>query len=200
MKEILISILRDRTTGQLQFRDAVERLASILAVDVSQFIPKEKSSIETPVGASKGFQFKHPIALIPILRSGVALLPTFMRYYPAAEVGFIGIYREEATALPHHYYHKLPKLSKSHRVIILEPMLATGGSLSVCIQLLKSQGVPEENIIIANIISAPEGIEVIMQAYPKIKLVTTQKDEKLNDQKFIVPGLGDFGDRFFGTL
>lgn len=200
MKDVLISILRDRNTAQSDYRAAVEKLALLLAIEVSALLPKEISTIQTPIAAAKGYQFKNQIMLVPILRSGLALLHSFMTFFPSADVGFIGIYRDEKTTLPNHYYHKFPRINSKNDVIILEPMLATGGSLSFSVRMLMENGVPEENIIIANIIAAPEGLKTINHHFPKVRVVITQMDEKLNENKFIVPGLGDFGDRYFGTV
>lgn len=200
MKQTLVTILRDYRTGQTDFRIATEKLASLLAVEASAYLDKEENTIQTPVGSAAGYRFKNQVVLVPILRSGLALLYPFMHFYPDVKVGFIGMRRDEVTAEPQNYYHNLPSIAPKDDVIVLEPMLATGGSLSVSIRILLEHGVPEEKIIIANVIAAPEGIRVITENFPKLRLIIAQTDDRLNERKFIVPGLGDFGDRYFGTI
>ena len=200
MKETLVTTLRDYRSGQTDFRLATEKLASLLAIEVSTYLPKAENTIQTPLSPAPGYRFKNQIVLVPILRSGLALLYPFMHFYPDVKVGFIGMRRNEVTAEPQNYYNNLPRIAPNDDVLVLEPMLATGGSLSVSIRILLEHGVPEEKIIIANVIAAPEGIKVIKENFPKLRLIITQIDERLNERKFIVPGLGDFGDRYFGTL
>lgn len=200
MKQTLVTILRDYRTGQTDFRIATEKLASLLAVETSAYLAKEENTVQTPVGSATGYRFKNKVVLVLILRSGLALLYPFMHFYPDVKVGFIGMRRDEVTAEPQNYYHNLPSIAPKDDVIVLEPMLATGGSLSVSIRILLEHGVPEEKIIIANVVAAPEGIKVITENFPKLRLIIAQTDERLNERKFIVPGLGDFGDRYFGTI
>lgn len=199
MIKFLISILRNKNTTSLEFRRASEQLASILAFQVAELLDEQAVSIQTPLAQTQGFKIKNSIALVPILRSGLALLPSFLQCYPHATIGFIGMRRHEITAIPENYYSNLPVFNKEDTIIVLEPMLATGGSLSVALQLLLEKNVPEEKIIVANVIASPEGYALLTKKFPKVRFLIAQMDEALNEYKFIVPGLGDFGDRYFGT-
>jgi uracil phosphoribosyltransferase len=199
-KETLITTLRNREMGQRDFRLATEKLGALLALEVAGLLQTSEVAIQTPISPTEGFVFSNQIILVPILRSGLALMYPFLRFFSEAKVGFIGMRRDAVTTEPQHYYHNLPQINPKDDVLILEPMLATGRSLSVSIEILKENGVPEEKMILASIIAAPEGLQVMQEKFPKIKLVIAQQDEGLNANKFIVPGLGDFGDRYFGTL
>jgi uracil phosphoribosyltransferase len=139
------------------------------------------------------------LVIIPILRAGLAMLPAFLTLYPDAAVGFFGMRRDEETKKPHLYYQNLPVLSPKHTVILIDPMIATGGSGSLALEKILETGVEEKNIIYVGIIGAPEGIKSVREKTPKINLVVAQVDEKLNSNAFIMPGIGDFGDRYFGT-
>ena len=137
--------------------------------------------------------------MLPVIRSGLSLLPTFLKYYQNAKVGFVGLARDEETAQAHWYYKKLPALSGKEYIIILEPMLATGGTALLVLEELKNSGADMNKIIFVSVVCAPEGIEKINAEFPSVKIITVGVDSHLNDKKFIVPGLGDFGDRYFGT-
>lgn len=180
-KAELIAILRNRKTPMVEFKRISNQLAAIIAGEIK-----------------KEFSTSDGIVLVPILRAGMALLTFFMHAFESARVGFIGIYRDEK-AKPHLYYENLPTLSPSDQVIILDPMVATGGSTLVTIDKLLSAGASPSHITVVGMIGAPEGKEAILSAYPEINLRLAILDDKLNDRKYIVPGLGDFGDRFFGT-
>lgn len=199
MKDILLTRLRDRNATLEQFRDAAEKLGLLLAIEAAAQLPKKSVTVETPLASTKGEKLSSQVVLVPILRSGLIFLPSFLHYYPNALVGFIGIRREEVTAIPHLYYSKLPPFTKDYRIVVLDPMLATAGSANLAIQVLKESGAAEEQIILASAIAAPEGIKRLKEEVPGVKIVALQIDEKLNAQKFIFPGLGDFGDRYFGT-
>lgn len=199
MKDILLTILRDRQTTQTQYRIATEKLASYLAIEASAYLKKEQFSIQTPLTSTEGIRFQNDIILVPILRAGLALLYPFLRFYPEARVGFLGMRRDEVTAEPFHYYENLPYFKESDDVMVLEPMIATGGSSVISVDILKKWGVKEEKIIFVSVIAAPEGLERLKKHHPHIKLVVAQVDKSLNKEKFIIPGLGDFGDRYFGT-
>ncbi|QVL56976.1 MAG: uracil phosphoribosyltransferase [Simkaniaceae bacterium] len=176
----LLSILRDRSTNMISFKKASNELAILIAESVKKEINSES------------------VVLVPILRAGMALLPTFMDTFESARVGFVGIHRDEK-AFPHLYYEKLPPLSATDHVIILDPMVATGGSTLVTLEKLTSIGADPTHISIVGMIGAPEGKEAILNRFPSIHLHLAILDEKLDDKKYIFPGLGDFGDRFFGT-
>lgn len=198
MKEALITILRDKNTSLEAFRHAADELAGVLAIEASASIPKTAIQVETPLGMTKGTAFNKEILLIPILRSGLVLLNPFLHFYPAASVGFVGAARDEATAKAHLYYTHLPKFKEEHVIFILDPMIATGGSACLCFSLLKNLGAKESQIHLVSYIAAPEGIAHIHKEYPQITLHIAKIDDGLDANKWIVPGLGDFGDRYYG--
>ncbi|MCP5505963.1 MAG: uracil phosphoribosyltransferase [Chlamydiales bacterium] len=176
-----LAILRNRETPMVEFKKSAHALAKHIAQEVKQEIQAEE------------------IVLVPILRAGMALLPPFMETFPKARVAFIGIHRDE-NAQPHLYYEKFPPFSENDHFIILDPMIATGGSTLLTLKKLLSLGAHPSRISIVSMIGAPEGKEAILAPYPKIHLHIAILDTKLDAKKYIVPGLGDFGDRFFGTL
>jgi len=200
MKQILMSILRNKQTSMSEFREAANKLAFILAKETADLLEKEEIKITTPFGESKGYKFKNNIVFIPILRSALSLLYPFLEFFEKAKVGFIGLKRNEKTAIADLYYKNLPKISNTDDVIILDPMIATGGSGIDAIKILIENGIKEEKMIFVSVICSKIGVEKIKNEYQKVKIIFTQQDDKLNDKKFIVPGLGDFGDRYFGTL
>lgn len=199
MKNVLISILKNKKTSLSHYRDATEKLGYLLAAEAAELIPKEVFVFDTPLVETKGIRICSGIAIIPILRSGMALLPSFLRYFSEASVGFIGMKRDELTAVPLNNYQNLPKITSTSRIIILEPMIATGGSITAAIEILLEKGALQENIIVAGVLAAPEGLDFLKKTMPKIQIVVGEVDQCLNASKFIVPGLGDFGDRYFGT-
>lgn len=199
MKELLLTILRDKNTKTADFRKAADDLALILANETAEFLPKEKFAIQTPLTKTAGYKFKNEIMLVPILRAGLALLPAFLKTFPNAKAGFIGLKRDEKTYEAKLYYKNIPKISGNDSVIILDPMLATGGSLVEVIRILLATGVKEEKIIYIGVVSAPEGVKNLKKNFPKIKTIIAANDQKLNKQKYILPGLGDFGDRYFSS-
>jgi uracil phosphoribosyltransferase len=199
-EEILVSQLRNTASSTRQFRLVSEKIAELLVSKVVDCLPTKMVEIETPVTRCQGQILLGKVELVSIMRSGDALLDTFMKHFPESNVSKFLIQRDEKTAKPQFKYMKIsPDVASGNHVVIFEPMIATGGTLEMVISLLKEKGVQEENIIIASICVAPEGILRLNQKFPKIKVVMTSLDEKLNEKKFIVPGLGDFGDRFFGT-
>lgn len=197
--DILITILRNKNTTIDQFRKASEKLGLILAGEVSALLEKKACSIETPLAPATGSALKNEILLVPILRSGVALLTPFLHFFEKANVGFVGLQRDEKTAIAELYYDKVPPLTSSDDIILLDPMIATGGSAIDALHILKKKGAQEEKIIFAAVIAAQEGLDRIQAEFPKITIIVPVVDKTLNDKKFIIPGLGDFGDRFFGT-
>lgn len=197
MKDALLTVLRDKTTPAFAFRKTAEQLAAILAVEMSHCLPFESQNVETPECEFTGKRITSDIALVPILRSGLAILPTFLHFFPSAKVGFVGVKRDERTAESHLYYDNLPKLKKEDQVLVLDPMLATGGTATVTIRLLQHFGVPQENIYILGIICSTPGRMAVQEAFPAVHIRYLTEDPILNDAKYIVPGLGDFGDRYF---
>tara|TARA_R100001143_G_scaffold63545_1_gene71623 strand:- start:29365 stop:30006 length:642 start_codon:yes stop_codon:yes gene_type:complete len=193
-----LTILRDAKTNTVDFRAAMARVATILAYFALKELPLKKIAINTPVTATEGFQLDTEIIVVPILRAGLSLVDAILDFVPDAKVGHLGMYRDEETHKPVDYYSKLPKRLDNALVLLVDPMLATGGSADDAIGFLKKQGAT--NIRFISLISAPEGLNLIQKKYPDVSIITASVDEKLNDDAFIVPGLGDAGDRYFGTL
>lgn len=199
MKETIISNLRNKKSDTAIFRASAEKISNFLAEKAMPFIKQKRVNISTPITKINGFAINQDIVLIPILRSGIALLPTFLHYFEKAKVGFIGLKRDEKTFEPHEYYKNIPKIKKNDKVILLDPMIATGGSAVAAVKILKKIGVKENQILCIFLISAPQGLRNLTKKYPDIKIIVAIKDKTLNKNKYIVPGLGDFGDRYFGT-
>lgn len=199
MKERLMSILRNRETGTQDFRNAAHKLATLLVFKCDPLIPKISKTINTPLEQTEGCFLKEPPLLIPILRSGIALLPAFIQFYPHSSVGFVGAKRNEHTTLAELYYQKFPAFGKETPILILDPMVATGGSAILAVKALKNIGALEEQIILVSFIAAEEGLANVNKTHPRVRQIIAQIDKNLDPNKFIVPGLGDFGDRYFGT-
>ncbi len=199
-EQVLMTQLRDSSSSTSEFRDASEKIAELLVNKVVECLPSKTVEIQTPVTTCQGVMLKSRIELVSVMRSGDAVLDVFMNHFPDANVSKFLIQRDELTAEARFKYMKIsPELASGNPVVITEPMIATGGSLEMAISILKEKGVREENMIIASICAAPEGLIYLNERFPKIKVVMTSLDLRLNERKFIVPGLGDFGDRFFGT-
>ena len=192
-----LTILRDETTKTAQFRSAMARIATILAYFALKDLPLREKKIITPVTTASGFDINTEIVVVPILRAGLSLVDAIINFVPDAKVGHLGMYRDETTHEPVDYYSNLPDNLKNTLVLLVDPMLATGGSADDAIGFLKKQGAV--NIRFISLISAPEGLERIKNKYPDVSIITAAVDEKLNSDAFIVPGLGDAGDRYFGT-
>ena len=193
-----LSILRDERTGVKDFREVVSEIATLMCYEATRDLPLEEVEIKTPVSTSK---FKalsgKKLAIVPVLRAGLGMVDGILTLIPSAKVGHIGLYRDPQTLEPVEYYCKMPNDISERDVIILDPMLATGGSASAAIQFIKNYGV--KHIKLMNIIAAPEGIERVHKDHPDVDIYCAAVDEKLNDHGYIVPGLGDAGDRIFGT-
>ncbi len=199
MKKTLITTLRNKNCSIEEYRQATDLLGTVLAIESDALFPKATVFVDTPLMQTHGTAFKHDPLLIPILRSGLVLLPPFMRFYPKASVGFIGVRRDELTAIPELYYIKIPAFKPETPILVLDPMIATGGSASLAIKKIKALGASEKQITLISFIASPEGIAVLQKECPDVNIVIAQVDEGLNDKKWITPGLGDFGDRYFGT-
>lgn len=199
MKKTLITILRNQNSSIEQYRQATDQLGTVLAVECDALFPKTTIFVDTPLARTHGVAFKHESVLVPILRSGLVLLPPFMRFHPRASVGFIGIRRDEKTALPGLYYSKLPPFNSDNPILLLDPMIATGGSAALAVKTLKAAGALEKQITLISFIASPDGITNFQKECPEVGLVVAQVDEGLDERKRIIPGLGDFGDRYFGT-
>ncbi len=193
-----LTILRDKNTGVREFRNALRRVSYSLAIEVSKLFPISEIKVETPLTETKGIKFEKDVILVPVLRAGLSMVNSFLELLPESKVGHIGLQRNETTLQPVEYYYKTPKSLSVSKVIVLDPMLATGGSASAAFSFLKERGA--KDITLACLISAPEGVQRIEREHPEIKIITASLDEKLNEFGYIVPGLGDAGDRTFGTL
>lgn len=198
MKEAFLTTLRNSTSSLSEFRTAAHQLASLLATDAASLIPLEPGIVHTPLGSSQGATLP-PVSLMVILRAGLILLPAFQKLFPEASIGFFGIRREEETALPRLYYQNLPQDLDQNWIILLDPMLATGGSAHLALQHLKESGAALNRTILVSVLAAQEGVDRIKKQFSAVSLVTAAIDPALNAKKFIVPGLGDFGDRYFDT-
>ena len=193
-----ISLIRDKQTGTRDFRLLVEEIAMLMAYEVTRDLPLKEVEIETPVAKAKTKVISgKTIGIVPILRAGLGMVNGILSLVPAAKVGHIGLYRDPETLQPVEYYCKLPTDASERDLIIVDPMLATGGSASGAITLLKERGV--KNIKLVCLIAAPEGIAAVQKAHGDVDIFVAAVDEKLNDHGYIVPGLGDAGDRLFGT-
>ena len=194
-----ISLLRDRNTGTKEFRDLVSEIAMLLCYEATRDLPTEEVEVETPVALARTKVLAgRKLALVPILRAGLGMLNGVVNMIPAARVGHVGMYRDPKTLKPVEYYCKLPGDVAERTLIVVDPMLATGGSSSAALSLLKEKGA--KHIILMCLVAAPEGVRVINRDHPDVPLYVAAIDEKLNDKGYIVPGLGDAGDRIFGTL
>lgn len=193
-----LTILRDKNTGVKEFREVVEELALFMGYEVTRNLPLEDIEIETPIckTTSKVISGKK-LGIVPILRAGLGMVDGLLNLVPTAKVGHIGLYRDPETLKPVEYYCKLPTDVAERDLIVLDPMLATGGSAIAAITFLKDKGV--KSIRLVNLLAAPEGIDAVVSAHPDIEIYVAAVDEKLNDHGYIVPGLGDAGDRLFGT-
>lgn len=193
-----LSILRDENTGVKDFREVVSEIATLMCYEATRDLPLEEVEIKTPITTAK---FKtiagKKLAIVPVLRAGLGMVDGILTLIPSAKVGHIGLYRDSDTLEPVEYYCKMPNDIAEREVIILDPMLATGGSASAAIQFIKNYEV--KNIKLMNIIAAPEGIQRVHHDHPDVDIYCAALDEKLNDHGYIVPGLGDAGDRIFGT-
>ena len=192
-----LTILRDKETKSHSFRAILRRTASLMAYEVTQDLPLKQVAVTTPLEKTKGYIVPDSIILVPILRAGLGLVGGFVEIFPNARVGHIGMYRDEETLTPVDYYLKLPKKLNHALVLILDPMLATGGSAAAAVTVLKEKGARKIRFVC--LVAAPEGVRVLSKAHPDVKIYTCALDRKLNERGYILPGLGDAGDRIFGT-
>jgi uracil phosphoribosyltransferase len=192
-----LTVLRKKNTPTAEFRRHANIVSKVLLVEATNQLEVADEPIETPLAPMTGKRLKEEFVVVPVLRAGLAMLFALQDFLPAVSVGFIGLERDEQTAQAHEYYRKMPEILASSRVLVLDPMLATGGSFDDTVTALKARGARQMTLVC--IVSAPEGIERIEQSHPDVHIITAAIDTHLNDRKFIVPGLGDFGDRYFGT-
>lgn len=188
--------LRDTRSDHEVFRAHVKLISKLLAAELSKEFALREHDVETPLETTKGYHLKDEIILLPILRAGLGMLEGFLEVIPQAKSGHIGLQRNEETLLPENYYYKIPK-SDSPVYIVLDPMLATGGSASEAIAKIKKENI--KKIFLVSVISAPEGVKKIQTDHPDVQIYTASVDRELNDKGYILPGLGDAGDRIFGT-
>lgn len=190
--------IRQKDTGTKEFRELVDEIATLMAFEATRDLPLMEVEIETPIGKTKSKVLTgKKLGVVPILRAGLGMVDGFLKLIPTAKVGHIGLYRDPETLKPVEYYVKLPSDVAERDFFVVDPMLATGGSAVVAINALKKRGA--KSITFMCLIAAPEGVEVLSKAHPDVDIYIAALDEKLNDQGYIVPGLGDAGDRLFGT-
>jgi uracil phosphoribosyltransferase len=192
-----LTLLRDKRTEPKKFRELVREIAILLAYEATQDLAVEPGEVETPLAMAQGHELREPIGLVPILRAGLGMVEGIWEMMPSAEVWHIGLYRDERTLRPVEYYNKLPVAPTVHVCLILDPMLATGGSAVATVDILKRWGA--QRIKFVGLIAAPEGIERLSSAHPDVSIHVAAIDDHLNNIGYIVPGLGDAGDRQFGT-
>jgi len=192
----LLTRLRDETTEPATFRTLAYRVGLLLALEATRDLATEDRVINTPMEKHTGRVLAQPLAVIPILRAGLGMLQPFTDLFPDVSVGYVGLERDHTTAVARSYYQKLPPL-KGKRVLIVDPMLATGGSAIHALNTVHAAGATEISLVC--IVAAPEGVKAVETAYPNIAIFTGAVDRELNDKKYILPGLGDFGDRLYGT-
>jgi uracil phosphoribosyltransferase len=193
-----ITIIRDIATQPEQFRAAVKRISNILAVELSADFLLDEYEVQTPLEKTKGYKLQQEIVLVPVLRAGLGMVSGFLEIIPDAKVGHIGLQRDEETLKPVEYYYKTPSNINKAKVIILDPMLATGGSAAEALNYLKERGA--KDYIFVCLVAAPEGVMHFESVHPDIKIYSAVLDRELNNKGYILPGLGDAGDRTFGTL
>ena len=193
-----LTILRNKKTSNTVFRQTMNETSYLIAADVLQHLPYKRIKVQTPLKSTKGTVLAKQIILVPILRAGLGLLEGFAKFLPDAEKGHIGLYRDEQTYEPVEYLFKLPKI-KNKKILILDPMLATGNSSIAAIDLVRNKGANIKDIYLISLLAAPEGLKNIQKKQRGIRIFTCSIDSKLDRNKFIVPGLGDAGDRYMGT-
>jgi uracil phosphoribosyltransferase len=192
-----LTVLRDRTTPPETFRRLTRKLTTLLVFEASRDLPTRGIEVATPLETARGNRLGADIVLVPVLRAGMGMLEPMLEIFPEASVGYVGLERDEATAVAHRYYCKLPPGLGERYVFLLDPMLATGGSALAAVEMLKSQGA--RRIRLLCIVAAPEGISLLGERSPDVDIYTAAVDRQLNANKYILPGLGDFGDRLYGT-
>jgi uracil phosphoribosyltransferase len=193
-----VSIMRNEETGPKEFRELLTEITSLLTYEATRKLPTFKTEVKTPVQTTEGEMVDDKkVTIVPILRAGLGMLDGILSLVPNASTGFLGIFRDPDSLKAVEYYVKFPAFTEDHHVYIVDPMLATGHSMNYAIEVVKKHGA--KNITVMSLISAPEGIKVVNDAHPEIDIYTASLDEKLNDKAYIIPGLGDAGDRLYRT-
>ena len=193
-----MTILRNKKTSNSLFRQTMNEASYLIAAVVLKHLQYKKICVQTPLTKTRGVDLAQQVILVPILRAGLGLLEGFVKFLPEVEKGHIGLYRDEQTYKPVEYLFKLPK-TKNKKVLVLDPMLATGNSSIAAINLIKNKGVKVKDIFLVSLLAAPEGVKNLQKNHRALHIFTCKIDAKLNKNKFIVPGLGDAGDRYMGT-
>lgn len=193
-----VTMLRNEETPTKDFRELANEIALLMGYEATKDLELEDVTVKTPIMETKGKTIGRQVALVPILRAGLGMVDALMSLIPAAKIGHVGLYRDPETHEPVEYYCKLPTDIEQRQVLVLDPMLATGGSAVAAIDFIKKRGA--KKIKLMNIIAAPEGVEAVQKAHPDVDIYVAALDEKLNESCYIVPGLGDAGDRLYGTL
>lgn len=192
-----LTILRDRTTDNMMFRSTLRRIASVMAFVVTHDLRLRRRGVRTPLEHTTGFRLAERVVLVPVLRAGLGMIEGFLDYLPEARVGHVGLYRNEETLLPVEYYARFPRTLRSSIVMLLDPMLATGGSAVAAVDFLKKKGA--RRIKFVSLLASPQGARHFIERHPDVQVYTTIVDRTLNEHGYILPGLGDAGDRIFGT-
>ena len=192
-----LSIIRDEKTGTKDFRETVSEIGMLMAYEITRDLPTNKVDVKTPIGIAHCEQLKKEVVIVPILRAGLGMVDGITKLIPTAKVGHVGLYRDKKTLEPHEYYAKFPPCITEASVLVVDPMLATGGSACHAIDVLKKRGVTD--IVYVGLVGAPEGVARLQKEHPDVDIFLAALDEKLNENCYIVPGLGDCGDRLFGT-
>jgi len=189
--------LRDKRTQPQEFRRLLGEIASLMVYEATRSFAVRPTFVQTPLAPARGFQIKRDVVLVPVLRAGLGMLDSILQLIPNARVGFIGLKREETTLRAQFYHKSLPKNLSRFEVILIDPMLATGGSAVAALDLIAEQGAKQVRLV--NLVAAPEGIRRVRKSYPQLPIFTAAIDRRLNHKGYILPGLGDVGDRLFGT-
>jgi uracil phosphoribosyltransferase len=192
-----LTVLRSRETPHGEFRQALYEAAAIMAVEVTRRLPVKEVEIETPLESTRGLRLRDEVAVVPVLRAGLGMVEGFLRLLPDARVGHVGIYRDEEEHVPVEYYERLPRGLPQARVYVLDPMLATGGSAVTALNHLRRAGAGQLELVC--LVAAPQGLTAVEQAHPEVRIWTAAVDRELDENAYIRPGLGDAGDRVFGT-
>ena len=192
-----LALLRDEATGYREFRDLAKEITMFVCYEALKGVNVRKVSVQTPLAVAQCHKIDEDLVVVPILRAGIGMLDGILGLVPTARVGFIGMYRDKETKKPVAYYERLPSASSNALYIVIDPMIATGGSTAAAIDLIKANGAT--HIVVVCIVTCPEGLRKIEEAHPDVKIYTAAIDDHLDARKYIIPGLGDAGDRLFGT-
>jgi uracil phosphoribosyltransferase len=192
-----MSIIRDKNTSTKSFRENVNEIGGLITYEITRDLPLKEVTIETPITKTTAYQLAKDVVVVPILRAGLGMVDGIQMIIPTAKVGHIGMYRDEQTLDPHEYYAKFPKEIETGTVLVVDPMLATGGSASAAISAVKQRGA--KDIRFVGLVGCPEGVKRLQEDHPDVDIYLAALDEKLDESGYIVPGLGDCGDRLFGT-